>query len=91
MKANRTISIALILLVSLGLLFGGAMHMSHHGDDHGDGESDCQLCHLTLSDQLEAGPRVGSPAELQVARTIFMERALLAAPLSWAAPRGPPA
>ena len=64
MKLNRRSLSMLIVLMSIGLLLGGAIHSSLHADEHGD----CHVCHLAIADLLEDGPLVGNPTELISAR-----------------------
>lgn len=87
MKLNRRSLLMLIVLMSIGLLLGGAIHSSLHADEHGD----CHVCHLAIADLIEDGPRVGTPIEFISAPVPVPESVILLAPRSAEEPRGPPA
>jgi len=76
----------LVVLVALGLLFGGAIHSTLHADEGGD----CHFCHLTFAPLFGDAPSVGAElVELRPACDAPVQVDLV----PWrrcAPPRGPP-
>jgi|GEM_PF-2778535 len=93
MNARRKLPVLLIVLLSLGLLFGGAVHSSMHVDDHGldDHGGDCHFCHLEVANLQPQDVFLGAALARATAPPSFPESVLLVALPSPAAPRAPPA
>jgi hypothetical protein len=97
MKVKQFLLVALAILLSVSLLFGGSVHASLHMDGHGmdghgiDGDGDCHLCELTLdSPSVELAPVTGGTLSWGVP-TLAPPGLFLAHVLSHASPRAPPA
>lgn len=79
----------LVVLLAIGLLFGGAIHSSLHADDGHEG-GDCQFCQLTPALQWEVVAVASRMALESVAPPPPGERVVVAEPRRDAAPRAPP-
>lgn len=99
MKAKQLLQITLVVLLSVGLLFGGSIHGSihHHGDGHGmddhghEESSPCHLCDLTLA-TVDSGPALHAwTALVRLAPSLAPPEVQGSPILSSASPRAPPA
>ncbi|MFT7670549.1 MAG: hypothetical protein ACI8X5_003258 [Planctomycetota bacterium] len=92
MKLYRPLSLLLIVLLGVGLAFGGAIHSSLHGADDGNlhGDADCTVCHLSLSELFEHRPTVSGPLALALGQPAVSKEWASTRHVQVGAPRGPP-
>ncbi len=83
---KQKLPILLVVLVALGLLFGGAIHSTLHADEGGD----CHFCHLTVAPVVGDAPTVSADLPALGLTVDLPERVLLPARRRSAPPRAPP-
>lgn len=84
---KRKLPLLLVVLVALGLLFGGAVHSSLHADEGGD----CHFCHLTALPAIDAAPAISEALPAIGIVVELPERVPVRARHDSGAPRAPPA
>lgn len=95
MRSTRFLTLLLVVLLGVGLICGGGVHSSLHGDGdaHGDahGDVDCQVCHLSLDWLVEPEWLVGGSLGLAIGPAVAHADWVRAHSMEVGAPRGPPA
>ncbi len=90
---KRKLPLLLVVLVALGLLFGGSVHSTLHDHDggHDGGGEDCDFCHLTALPAVDAAPVVSETLPVIGSAFELPERIPVRARRDCGAPRAPPA
>ncbi len=92
MKAKQLLLIALVVLISVSLLFGGSIHSSLHMDGHGlDGDGGCQVCELSLVSAVIELPALTGGMLVRRARGLAPPALILTQVFLHGSPRAPPA
>ena len=86
--------LAIVVLLALGLLFGGATHSIHHAEEHSAPDveegDDCHFCHLTPALLVVDAPVVRAAQYCELGSDPLYEWTPVTELPPQAAPRAPP-
>lgn len=83
---KQRLPLLLLVLVAIGLLFGGAIHSTLHAHEDGD----CHFCHLSVAPLGDEAPVLVAVLPLLGASFEPVEQLVLPARRRGAPPRAPP-